>query len=348
MRDMFSFNIIYTPGTVKYLYPFVSSLLKWSDCSFRLVSNRCRPDEIELLRRLCHQHSRLELMALPFDRVIQHGQALSYLQSLETSEYFCFLDSDILATDYFLPTFASYLDQYAGLFSCSSSWCKAEEQILPASFQRMAGRHNRTDQSVCLGSTYFCIYNNYLLTQIMQSTDINFNPYLWSEIPVQYQDELIKIGLDKAYYDTGKLLNLLLLQQGRLLAFRETTSLQHIGGLSLVSDQVMPQSIFGRISNLIRSQGRELKRTAAKLTANYFSRQTGMYFTDAEEKARRTLLGRKFVVSSYFTHLLRALSENQPLPKLLTIDDSEIEEKVELVTMAILNLHQETSSKKEC
>ena len=41
-----TFNVIYTPGSVRYLSFFVWSLLRWSDASFRLVSQES-PD-------LCH------------------------------------------------------------------------------------------------------------------------------------------------------------------------------------------------------------------------------------------------------------------------------------------------------
>jgi hypothetical protein len=156
---MFTFNIIYMPGTVKYLYFFVLSLLKWSDCSFRLVSNGCGPAEVNLLKQFCRQQPRLELCVLPFNRVIPHDQALAYLHALDQPDYFCFMDSDIFAKGDFLTPLVPHLNQHAALFSSSSCWCKAEEQILPTSFRKMQGRFNHTDQGVgCMPGEYLFCY----------------------------------------------------------------------------------------------------------------------------------------------------------------------------------------------
>jgi GT2 family glycosyltransferase len=150
-----TFNIIYTRGTVRYLRLLVFSLLKWSESSFRLVANACSPEEVRLLQELCYKNSRLEFLALPSERGMQHSEVLSYLQALERLDHFCFMDSDIIATGDFVNEMLPYLDNHAAVFSAPPLWCTEEEQILPDTFPVMGGRFNRTSSGLCIGSTHF-------------------------------------------------------------------------------------------------------------------------------------------------------------------------------------------------
>ncbi|MCK4796966.1 MAG: hypothetical protein KAT05_06265, partial [Spirochaetes bacterium] len=89
------FNIIYSPGDVLYSRLFLLSLLKWSECSFRVVNNGCTGKEKEMIINLCDNYSRLEYYELSSDNIFEHGAALSHLQTIEESDYFCFMDPDI-------------------------------------------------------------------------------------------------------------------------------------------------------------------------------------------------------------------------------------------------------------
>jgi len=228
-----TFNIVYIPGSVRYLRLFALSLLNSADCSFRLISNGCGPDEARLLRDFCGCSPRMEFLALPYGGMVSHGRALSCLQSQERSAYFCFMDSDILATGQFLNEFVPCVDQYAGVFSCPPVWCTAEDQVLSPTFQRMAGRYNWTESGVCLGSSYFAIYDNRVLTSLFRSTGIDFRRYLWDELSLAQCSELAGMGLKMDLYDTGKVVNLLLLCRGHELVFKESPTLKHVGGISL-------------------------------------------------------------------------------------------------------------------
>jgi hypothetical protein len=326
------FNIIYVPGTVKLLTLFVFSLLEWSDCSFRLVSNGCLPEEIDLLRRLCSTTRRLEYLALPFEKVVEHGQALSYLQSLEHSDHFCFIDSDILATGDFLDQFVPLLEQYAGVFSCSSICFRDQEKILLESSLQIFGRHHVTEQGMCLGSTYFAIYNNPTLAQVIQSTRIGFARYRWSDIPPHHQASLTAIGLERKSYDTGKLLNLVLLIRGERTIFLETPALQHIGGMSVTNipscklHSVLIASAFRRLVRRLVGKLNPASGTVASPRAENLS--------EGERRRRRA------TITHYFRHLIKALLEKQAIPAKPTLDDAEIEVKVGWITTHIIELYQ--------
>ncbi len=342
----FTFNIIYTPGVVKCLRLFILSLLKWSDCSFRLVANGCLPEEVHDLRAFCRRYSRLEFLKLPSKTMMKHSSALNYLQMIEPSEYFCFMDPDILATNEFLHEFTPYLDHYVGVFSGFPIWCKNEEQILPETFPEMFGRHNMTSTGLCIGGTFFAIYNNKVLTELIQSTGISFNKYKWEEIPALYQKPLAQLGLKKNFYDTGKVLNLLLLNQGDSLIFKEIPSLKHIGGISAclalengfhwhylqqrkLKDNILAWLFEGKF-----------RRTVMKLSRIKEPKVPRLEITDEVLQShpnRNRLLSYR-----YFTQLLQCLlEESQPLPSIPDIGTPEVEEKIERLTTDIKNLFEE-------
>lgn len=235
MRELskLKFNIVYTPTTVKYLQLFIFSLLKWLKCSFRLVANGCSVEEMRVLQTLCHNNSRLDFLTIPSKKMVKHGPVLSYLQTLEQSDTFCFMDSDILAVGDFLSEQIPCVGKYAGVFSGSPVFRKIDEQTLTEIDPKITGRFNQTATGICLGSTHLAIYDNQVLTQMIQSTGIDFDRYDYADVPTQYQGWLAERGLKKARYDTGKLLNLLLLAQGEQLVFIESPCLLHIGGISM-------------------------------------------------------------------------------------------------------------------
>jgi hypothetical protein len=326
------FNIVCTPGAAQYVPLFALSLRKWSDCSFRLVANGCALAETHLLQKFCAKEPRFEFLALPMKTTLPHGQALSYLQSQERSDTFCFMDSDILATGEFLGELAPCLDQYAGVFSASPVWLKNEEKVLPAAFQEMAGRYSRTDENICLGSSYFAMYDNRALTQTMQSTGIDFNRYEWADIPTTYQDRLAQMGLQKTGYDTGKLLNLLLLNQGERLSFKELPALQHVGGISTVSVDYSSLAFRARVffSQLFVFRRLPMPRPGRRHTR----------VSTAELLAMREIRRKKIKTCRYVGKLLRALFQERPLPARPNFDP-QINEKIERLTAHIVALYRE-------
>jgi hypothetical protein len=310
-----TFHIIYTSGTVQYLSIFLFSLLKWSNCSFRLVANGCSSEEKQFLQSLCQNNPRLGFLDLPSKSMMKHGDALDYLHALENSEYFCFMDSDILATGEFMGEFVPYLARCAGVFSGSPIWCTREEQILPKSFPNMPGRYNRTQQGQCIGSSYFAIYNNEQLTRVLQPTGMSFNPYNWQDIPQPYQTQFDRMGLKKKNYDTGKVLNLALLAQEKgSLVFREPSSLIHIGGISDFSGLE-----YG------------LHWDVARMST----------WSDHQQSVRSPVWMKKYATYRYVLQVLESVSTTQPLPALPESLNLELKAQLELITTHITALSDE-------
>lgn len=234
-----TFNIIYTKGTVNQLLPFLYTLLEHTDsCSFRLVDNGCEDKESQVLEYLCQQNDRLKFYSLNVDNVLEHGKVLNHLQSIEKSDYFAFMDSDIFAIGPFLSEHLKALESHAGICACLPVWWdSATETEMQKEFVIMGGEYLNSHNHIFLGVSYYAIYHNYIIRDLIESDDITFQRYTWNQVPRRHQETLIQLGLKKNIYDTSKLLNIFLQRRGGQLIYLNTPSLYHIGGLSRINFQ---------------------------------------------------------------------------------------------------------------
>jgi hypothetical protein len=291
------------------LRPFVQSLLQWSDCAYRLVSNGCARGEAALLEALCAKEPRLSFFELSREGMLKHAAALNRLQAAETSDHFCFLDSDILATGPFLGELTPLLGEHAAVFSGRALWSAREDQAALPRSKKIRGNHNRAG-TFCAGSTFFAIYDNRKLAACIRRTGIAFDRFrYWERVPEIHRPWLVRAGLKKETYDTGKLLNLLLQAGGEKIVFKDSPHLVHIGGLSKASKGDRPRPTW-----------REL---AARL---FDRREAGS-------------LKVKEAVSRYFTELLISLDEGRPFGLPLPSAPGEIRESVRAAARAILEFH---------
>ena len=331
----FEFHIIYTPGTAIYLTPLVHSLLAWSDCTFRLVANGCLADEQAFLRHFCDSSTRLEFSALPTKKVVRHGQALAFLHEQTTSDHFCFMDSDILATGEFVEAFQHRLQHNRGLFSCNPIWCRSAEQILPDDAPVIHGRYNNTSAGLCLGSTYFAIYDNQLLTDFLRTTAVGFDGYQWSRIPPRDQETLSALGQRREGYDTGKVLHLLLLAQGEDLLFWNSPDLLHLGGFSRYQQHQTPNAPRTFYSSQYSVTG-NLSRLWARLLYSENMRNLLHAFPSRYLPLRL----RQIAVERYFSNLIVALCEKTPMPDIPRLSDHELTKDLQRASTALLALYQ--------
>jgi len=336
-----NFNIVYTVGTVRYLRLLVFSLLKWSEASFRLVANGCSPQEAHMLEELCRSSSQLEFLALPSTTLLPHSDVLSHLQSMEQSQYFCFMDSDILATGDFVSEMAPYLGQYSAVFSATPIWCTEEEQVLPDILPRMPGHFNRTSDGVCLGSTYFAIYDKRVLSELIESTGIGFGRYAWDEIPASCQAQINQIGLRKLHYDTGKLLNVVLNAQGKQLKYVDSAFLRHIGGVSARAALERGLNPRGRSRTRAPWPVVRIKRWFARAARIEAGGREKIEATEAERREYFARRRRRWPAARYFSELFAALFDDRPLPPVPKIGDRQIEGRIEAVGREVAALYGE-------
>lgn len=321
-----TFYIIYIRDSVQLFHHFVYSLLEHSDCHFCLVSNACLEAEKKILSEICRTEERLTFCDLPTSENWKHGKALSYLYKINTSDFFCFMDSDIFATGAFMDEFYPYIYNYISISSCSSIWMLSKDKILPLEARHLRGRYNKTSSGINIGSSYFAIYNCNKMEQMIAPQEISFEKAKWQELNPTLKKKLDNQALVFDLYDTAKLLNLNLYLLGGKFLFLESNYLTHLGATS---------------SNIIKKGYFKYKRIAKLiflLPENYWKRQLlrlleliGNYrlniyavWSKSETKVRKT------IVSSYLLRLMDSLIREKKLPRLPWFSASEKEVQTRL------------------
>lgn len=239
-----TFNLIFTKGSPKYLWPFTLSILEHTTVNLRLVANGCTKRDIHFLQDKTETNPRLDLVIYPSKKVQWHDTILNYLLEIETSDYFCFMDTDILATGDFISPFIQKLSDHSAIFSCKPMW--SENDILPPDFPRIVGKFIYTTDGFCLGSSYFAMYHKHTLINIIEKYGVNFNRVEWDGIPPNIQHILETQLLKKKRYDTGKILNILFQHDGHLINYFDSDNLYHIGGLSWYISRVKKRITLAR------------------------------------------------------------------------------------------------------
>ena len=337
----FEFNIVYTPGSVQNLTPFLRSLLRWSDCTYRLVSNGCFPPEQRYLKSLCRSNNRLSYLTIPTKSVLPHGQALNQLQAMTVNRYFCFMDSDILVSGDFMAQAAARLNGRAGFFSGAPVWAAAKDGLIPDSYQVMSGLHNRTESGLCLGGTFFAIYDNEALDAFIQESGVGFDEYRYGEAPPYLQNRLNELGLKKASYDTSKLLLILMQDQGAEMVYEEIPCLHHIGGASFHAMRPGgPASFMGRLVEKIGGINGRMRDIVYRLRARRAYGEFRKFSREEFLAVESQRLRQRDPVRKYFYGLLDALLKDLEPPPAPEIGIAEIDLKVRGCAREIFALFQ--------
>ncbi len=226
------FNIIYTPKTVECLAPLVQSLLRWTNCRYRLVANACSADERLALQQLAATDDRLDYLLASENEMLEHGKVLNWLHDQCNDEYFCFMDSDIIATGPYMEQLSACVEQCDVFSSGHPLWYAEEDILLPVNFRRWQGSYCSATDGTTLGFTYFAVYRNDILTRVRNRWNVGFAYAYWDDQPAEVRQVLDGLGLRKIDYDTGKLLMSLMLAEGARFSAAELQGMQHLGGVS--------------------------------------------------------------------------------------------------------------------
>lgn len=327
-----TFHIVYVPGSVAYLLPFVATLLRWSDCRFRLVANGCTPAETVLLQARCAAEPRLELLVIPTNRPLTHHDALNYLQARCQEPYFCFMDSDILAVGPFMDAITPHVATHAGVFAGAPLWMRPGDGVFHSSYDVICGEHDRTAAGLPLGGTFFAIYDNRVLTEFISTTGIGFEMRGWPQLPDSLRLWCVERGLagPHHFYDTGKALNLGLLQQGHALAVLDSPHLYHLGGLSFIAKRAW----YDEQNGLLGPWG-AFYRTARAAYVGLRRRLKN----EPVNRSRKLPFGRRRrIYGPYFTALLAAAADGRTPPPLPAEDDPGVRARAANATAAITAL----------
>lgn len=303
-----TFNIMFIPGEFKYLGFLVQGYLEHMKCSFRLVSNCCTPKEKQAMESFCRSHSRLEFLELPFPERVHHSRALTYLQSIETSRYFCFMDPDTVITGPVLGSMLPLPGNCGAVFSGQPVWQEDRATILPPGQDRVMGRYGWTQDGTFLGYSYFCIYRNQPLSRVIQTRGWGFDRVYFQDLPPHIRLLLVKMKLHARYYDTGKVVNTLLREDGAAFVYSGPQELFHLGGIAL------------RI--------RDFQQNKEHLKKNLHP--------DVQVKP---------IVGRYFINCLDALADNQPIPPVPQLENDSVRIKVKNATRHLVDQYHDYNRK---
>jgi hypothetical protein len=261
-----------------------------------------------------------------------HGKVLNHLQAMSDEKYFAFMDSDIFATAP-LPNLEHIVKSknLTGLFSAMPLWVKQSEYIFKPNFKGMLGTFNQMEDETCIGSTYFAIYKNEDLNQIIQYYGVCFDECGRFTLPIDIQSELQKLGYHQTNFDTGKVINLLLNKHNFRLKNIEISELCHIGGTSY---ETIYQS--QAISKKLPLKKWLLKSPLKSILSKYLEerKEKGLkkrYKNAPKEEYEINYSQRglhRNITRQHFLNLFLALRDNQSLPVAPIFKDVEITENV--------------------
>jgi hypothetical protein len=303
----FVFNIVWTGSVFPYLRYFVGSQLRHSDARFRFVANGCPPDQVRLMEQFAAVHAQQVIeVFVTSESMERHGTALDVvLQARDDGDYFCFVDPDIIAEAPFLGPFAAALDDgCAGVTSGKGIW--TDDVTVPRGHPGIPGECFYSADGYLFGSPHFAMYRAAAVRATMARWDVGFGSGGGREIPERTRDALAAAGHEYWLYDTGKMVNILLQEDGNRLCHFEHAALLHIGGLS---HYLSPPEKGGEV-----------------LAA------------DEEPEQRWPWPAARLEVARYTASLLRALYEGQPAPEAPSGLESDLAGRLERVRRALITL----------
>lgn len=230
--EEFVFNIVWTGTVFPYLRYFVASQIANSGARFRFLVNGCPPEQIVLMEEFREQHADRVLEVLVVgDKMEAHGVALdAALEQRHDGDFFCFIDPDILARGPFVADFARRLtDGCVGVTSGRGVW--RDDDVLPEGQLGVSGEYFYAPDGFLFGSPHFAMYHRDQLETTLTRWGIGFKsagPGLSDEA----KEHLVAIKRRYWLYDTGKIVNIFLQEDGETLCHFEHDNLVHIGGLS--------------------------------------------------------------------------------------------------------------------
>jgi hypothetical protein len=338
------FNIIYTPGSAIALAGFVHSLLKWSDCRFQLVANGCMHEEQAALSNLADSDSRLSYLCISENKMLSHNEALDTLQQQCTGEWFCAMDSDILACGPFLPEVAEFSSSDV-ITSCLPVWTIKSDETLPSRYQRIQGTHVRLANGLAIGCTYFMLYRNEVINRIRDRYNISFERFYWDVIPEPLQQTINSLGAAKNDYDTAIVMNLLITANGSQVTYVPLSNLVHLGGLSATKITDCLQFSRGKLDNLsIELKGTPLSPLTMWFADLYYGRKNIVEHLNLSEYANLAGRARRRAASAiYFSAVLASLLNNETPPEPPHLANDIVERRLREATDKIVQNWQATN-----
>ena len=243
---MITFNVIFVPGSVELLLPFALSLLQSSQVRVRVVANGCRPEEVASMRAATRIDERFSFHALPHAAPIEHGYVLNELFERFDEPFFAFADSDVIASGDFMRGLEP-IPSGTAVFSAPPVWMVDDEMVVPSGARMLAGRWRVLADGTPIGSSYLAIYERAAIAPVLRQAPRGFAVHYRRMLPASIRNEFSNRGWDFDQYDSGRVVNLLLVIEGHRLENRDIPELHHIGGFSVSRRPSPVRDLIGRI-----------------------------------------------------------------------------------------------------
>jgi hypothetical protein len=310
-ESAFVFNIVWTGEVFPYLRHFVASQLRHSGARFRFVANGCPPDQVRLMEDFAATtDGRVVDIFVSSTTMGRHGAALdAAFEARDDGEFFCFVDPDILAERPYLRTFVDALGGgCAGVTSGKGVW--TDSVVVPAGHPGVPGECFYSRDGYLFGSPHFAMYNRAPLQETMSRWHVGFDSAV-ADLTEEAKEVLASAGHTYWIYDTGKILNILLQENGHRLCHVEHAALLHIGGMS---------------HYLSPPKGRGEPRAAGEAS------DQGLPWPPA-----------RLEVARYTAGLLQALARNEPPPAPPRDLSADLLERLDRVQAAVQALFAQTA-----
>ena len=322
-----TFNIVYVPGSVRRLLPFALTLLMGSGVRIRVVSNGCGADEIELLHAASHREDRISVHVLPFASSVDHGTALNHLFTSFDEPIFAFADSDVLASGDFVDDLFHTSPRAAAVFAAPAVFHTDDEAVLPAGATYLAGRHMVLSDGTPSGGTYIAAYERRLVEQVWQRAPRGFKAHRRSLLDRRLKRQFSSRGWSFHVFDTGRVINLLLLLDGHRLENRNVPALHHIGGLSVRE----LGSAFSSMRLMMRQLRARDDHVFQRMIDGAFRR---LYVRSSRSPAPSR--ERRRIVCAHVDEVLDAIDAGRPVPATPPTGSEEVDRRLSELVAALV------------
>ena len=139
----------------------------------------------------------------------------------DDGDHFCLIDPDILATGPFVEDFLALLPAGGAVTSGKELW--SDSNVLPEGHIGLNGEYFFRADGYVFGSPHFAIYDRQGLDATLERWGIGFASGS-ADLPAEGQALLEAKGLAYWMFDTAKLVNIMLQEEGTPSCTRSTTS----------------------------------------------------------------------------------------------------------------------------
>ena len=227
------FNVVWTGNTFRHMHHFVDSVIEQTSARFRYILNACDDVSIDEINDAASARSDRVIDVVDVSRtdMIAHGVALDAVYDRDdNSELFCFIDTDIKAKSPFVADFLSLLQSADGVTSGKEVW--TDDNVVPPGHPGVGGRHFFRADGYVYGSPHFAMYKRAALDDTFGRWDVGFGAAGRPNVNDEAWNRLVESGHEYLLYDTAKIVNILLQEDGHRLVHEEHDALVHIGGLA--------------------------------------------------------------------------------------------------------------------